>query len=164
MGIPFLTRSDQPMPTQTGTNDKTTPKPVKRRNRLATMERILRATGELMSDVGTAQSGINGVAQRAGVNKVLIYRYFGGWNGLVEAFVQRGFFLTIISERGIDAIPTPTSPTDRLRHWQHILRGILAELRTRPAARALLRWELANGQTELANRLASLGIMHSKTL
>ena len=53
-------------------------KVVKRRNRQMTMERILRAMGDTMAERGTEKAGINAVAERAGVNKVLIYRYFGG--------------------------------------------------------------------------------------
>lgn len=133
-----------------------TVKPVKRRNRLATMERILRAAGEVMAEVGTEKAGINAIAERAAVNKVLVYRYFGSWNGLIEAFVQRGFFLSLISERGQEALPTNPPPADRGRIWQATLARVLEELRQRPAARALLRWEMANSQTELARRLASL--------
>ncbi|RYF68569.1 MAG: TetR/AcrR family transcriptional regulator, partial [Cytophagaceae bacterium] len=64
-----------------------------------TMERILRAMGDVMAEKGTKKAGINAVAEKAGVNKVLIYRYFGGWNGLLEAYVQRGFFLSMFNER-----------------------------------------------------------------
>ena len=77
-------------------------KVVKRRNRQLTMERILRAMGEVMAERGTEKAGINAVAERADVNKVLIYRYFGGWNGLLEAYVQRGFFLSIFNEKFLD--------------------------------------------------------------
>lgn len=133
-----------------------TPPPVKRRNRLATMERILRATGEIMGEIGVEKAGINAIAERAAVNKVLVYRYFGGWNGLIEAFVQRGFFLSLLSERGQEALPTNPPLADRGQLWQTTIHTVLEELRERPAARALLRWEMANSQTELAQRLAQL--------
>ena len=133
-----------------------TPKPVKRRNRLATMERILRAAGEIMGEAGLEQASINAIAQRAAVNKVLVYRYFGGWNGLIEAFVQRGFFLSLLSERGQESLPMNPPLADRDQLWQITLNTVLEELRERPAARALLGWELANSQTELARRLAQL--------
>ena len=38
---------------------------------------------------GFDQLGINRVATRSGVNKILIYRYFGGLSGLLEAYYQR---------------------------------------------------------------------------
>lgn len=133
-----------------------TAKPIKRRNRAATMERILRAAGEVMAEVGVHKAGINAVAVQAGVNKVLIYRYFGGWNGVIEAFVHRGFFLSLFSERGLDAVPINPPAEARYQHWQALLSNVLFELRDRTVARELIRWEMANGQTELARRLAHL--------
>ena len=80
-------------------------KVIKRRNRAMTMERILRAMGEVIAERGTEKAGINAVAEKAQVNKVLIYRYFGGWNGLLEAYVQRGFFLSLFNERFLETVP-----------------------------------------------------------
>lgn len=39
---------------------------------------------EVIAEKGIDKAGINYIADKAGINKVLIYRYFGGWNGLVE--------------------------------------------------------------------------------
>lgn len=33
--------------------------------------------------------GVNAVAQQSGVNKALIYRYFGSWDGLLECYAKR---------------------------------------------------------------------------
>ena len=44
-----------------------------------TKQRLLMA-GQAMLAAGT-KLGVNAVAKRAGLNKVLIYRYFGDWNG-----------------------------------------------------------------------------------
>jgi len=33
--------------------------------------------------------GINALAEKAGLNKVLIYRYFNGWDGLLEAYARK---------------------------------------------------------------------------
>lgn len=33
--------------------------------------------------------GINSLADKAGLNKVLIYRYFGGWDGLLETYAKK---------------------------------------------------------------------------
>jgi AcrR family transcriptional regulator len=55
------------------------------RDRQATSARILRAAAELLAEGGFQNFGINAVARRAGCDKQLIYRYFGGMDGLVEA-------------------------------------------------------------------------------
>ena len=47
------------------------------RNRKATEQRLLSAIQELIEESGFEKLGINAVASKAGVSKMLIYRYFG---------------------------------------------------------------------------------------
>ena len=47
------------------------------RDRAATQERILAAVGAVLARDGFAALGVNALAREAGVDKVLIYRYFG---------------------------------------------------------------------------------------
>lgn len=130
-------------------------KVVKRRNRQLTMERILRAMGEVMAERGTEKAGINAVAERADVNKVLIYRYFGGWNGLLEAYVQRGFFLSIFNEKFLETAPESPSPETRSKLWSDYTIQFMQEFRARKSSQELIRWEMTHGATELAQRLAA---------
>jgi AcrR family transcriptional regulator len=55
------------------------------RDRSATTARILQAASELLAENGFQNFGVNAVARRAGCDKQLIYRYFGGMEGLVDA-------------------------------------------------------------------------------
>ena len=52
-------------------------------------EAFLRALEGLLSSPDAPPPGINAVAKAAGLNKVLIYRYFDSWDGLLESFAQR---------------------------------------------------------------------------
>jgi len=139
-------------------------KVVKRRNRQMTMERILRAMGEVMAERGTEKAGINAVAERAGVNKVLIYRYFGGWNGLLEAYVQRGFFLSMFNESFLDSVPANLPADGRSKIWSDYTIQFMQEFRSRKPSQELIRWEMSNGQTELARRLADFRDQSYKNL
>ena len=129
-------------------------KVIKRRNRQMTMERILRAMGEVMAERGTEKAGINAVANRAGVNKVLIYRYFGGWNGLLEAYVQRGFFLSMFNEKFLESVPENLPAENRSKVWSEYTIQFMREFRARKSSQELIRWEMSHGETELARRLA----------
>ncbi len=129
-------------------------KVVKRRNRQMTMERILRAMGDVMAERGTEKAGINAVAERAGVNKVLIYRYFGGWNGLLEAYVQRGFFLSMFNDKFLESVPDNLPAENRSKVWSEYTIQFLREFRARKPSQELIRWEMTHGETELARRLA----------
>ncbi|CCH55174.1 transcriptional regulator, TetR family [Fibrisoma limi BUZ 3] len=130
-------------------------KVIKRRNRQMTMERILRAMGDVMAERGTEKAGINAVAERAGVNKVLIYRYFGGWNGLLEAYVQRGFFLSMFNEKFLEAVPEQLASENRSKVWSEYTIQFMREFRARKSSQELVRWEMSHGETELARRLAA---------
>ncbi|AQG78739.1 TetR/AcrR family transcriptional regulator [Spirosoma montaniterrae] len=56
------------------------------RGREKTEQRLLEAVGQIITNDGLDQVRINRVASRAGVNKILIYRYFGGLSGLIETY------------------------------------------------------------------------------
>lgn len=57
----------------------------KLRNRASTERAIFFAARELLAEEGFQGFGINAVARRAGCDKQLIYRYYGGLDGLIEA-------------------------------------------------------------------------------
>ena len=59
------------------------------RNRKKTEEKFLDAVHTILFEEGYAAVGVNAVAEKAGVNKVLLYRYFGGLDGLLERYVAR---------------------------------------------------------------------------
>jgi AcrR family transcriptional regulator len=55
------------------------------RNRASTERAIFVAARDLLAEQGFQGFGINAVARRAGCDKQLIYRYYGGLDGLIEA-------------------------------------------------------------------------------
>lgn len=76
----------------------TEPAPPPARNREHTEARILQAVGEVLARDGFAAMGINAVAREAGVDKVLIYRYFGGLNELLVQWGKSGRFWPSVQE------------------------------------------------------------------
>jgi AcrR family transcriptional regulator len=64
------------------TPDSPAPRP---RNRDETRAAILAAAQALLADEGFSGFGVNALARRSGFDKQLIYRYFGGLEGLVDA-------------------------------------------------------------------------------
>jgi len=55
------------------------------RDRAQTQARIFQAGRALLAEGGFQAFGVNAVARKAGCDKQLIYRYFGGLDGLVDA-------------------------------------------------------------------------------
>jgi AcrR family transcriptional regulator len=53
---------------------------------------LLSAVCSLLARKGFKAIGVNSVAREAGVDKVLIYRYFSGLPGLISAYGKEGDF------------------------------------------------------------------------
>jgi AcrR family transcriptional regulator len=68
------------------------------RDRGATVERILAAVGEVLARDGFGALGINAIAREAGVDKVLIYRYFGVLPELLRQWGASGRFWPTVDE------------------------------------------------------------------
>ena len=62
------------------------------------MRLLIDAVGRVLARQGFREVKVNVVAREAGVNKVLIYRYFGGLDGLVTAFAHNGDFWPDLEE------------------------------------------------------------------
>lgn len=62
------------------------------RNRPATEDRIRSAAWRLLEREGLPSWGVNAVAREAGVDKVLLYRYFGGHEELLLHLLERNRF------------------------------------------------------------------------
>ena len=59
------------------------------KNRDKTMERLIDAVGTIIKNKGYKGLGLNAIAKEAGVSKILIHRYFGGVDQLIEAYVLK---------------------------------------------------------------------------
>ena len=54
-----------------------------------TEKRLLEAVSKIIEEEGFTQIGINRIAKKAQCDKVLIYRYFGGFDGLLAAWAKQ---------------------------------------------------------------------------
>jgi AcrR family transcriptional regulator len=119
------------------------------RNRQATREKVLAAVGRLLAREGFAGLGVNSVAREAGVDKVLIYRYFGGIEALLETW---GRSITFSAAAAATEVPPPSTPGDRAAAF---LRAFSRDVRTHPEALEVMRWELVE-ENALTRRLAEV--------
>ncbi len=123
-------------------------RPVK--DRAATAARILAAGKAVLADDGFRAFGINAVARRAGCDKQLIYRYFGGLDGLMEAIGgDLGDWVKthIPEDSGGMFLLTYGDLMERLSLLY------LDALRSDPLVRQIAAWELAE-ETEQVRRLS----------
>jgi AcrR family transcriptional regulator len=121
------------------------PEPIdgRRARRKRTEERLIAAVGELLAAEGIAALGVNAIAARADVEKVLIYRYFAGLEGLMAAYAARGDFWPTVDEvlgkkREVLAHDDPAEVVAQA------LSRYASALRKRPVTLDLLGWECAH--------------------
>jgi AcrR family transcriptional regulator len=112
------------------------------RDREATRERILQAVGTVLAREGFGQLGVNAIAREAGVDKVLIYRYFGGLPELLTAWGDSGQFWPHVRDLlGDDPAAFLALPADEryARFFEHFI----DELRARPLTLEIMVAELS---------------------
>jgi AcrR family transcriptional regulator len=134
-----------------------TPK-IKKRDRERTKSLILKAVGQVINEHGTDKLGINLVARTAGVNKVLIYRYFTSIDGLMEQYVISGEYSKITGTEFAKNFPE-VEPQDRATELTTLMHTLINDLRERKSTRDLLRWEIGTSKSMLSdarNEVASL--------
>lgn len=120
------------------------------RDREATEQSVPDAFGRVLSK-GCHEVGINAVAREAGVDKVLIYRYFGGLPELLAAFARRSEFWPDEEELLREVPPRAGMPAIAAGTLKALLRG----LRSRPMTQEVLRWELS-ASNDLTGKLAAV--------
>jgi AcrR family transcriptional regulator len=124
------------------------------RNSEKTKAAIINAVGSILAREGFGGIGINAVAREAGVDKVLIYRYFGGLPQLLDAFARKGDYWPTIGQI-LGKKLTEIGRTDLSEMSSIILKGYLRELRKRVTTQEIMRWELVQ-RNELTDKLAAV--------
>jgi AcrR family transcriptional regulator len=118
---------------------KTTKSAPRRRDRGETEQRILDAVARVLARKGFAEIGINAIANEAGIDKVLIYRYFGGLPELLAAYGASGQFWPSVDELLGPEDPTPT--IQLAEQLSILLAQFIKALRKRPLTIEILAWE-----------------------
>ena len=111
------------------------------RNREQTAARIVAAVGEVLARDGFGGIGVNAVAKQAGVDKVLIYRYFGGLPELLKTWGSSGQFWPSVDELlGDDPVAFLALPAVEryVGFFDHFIDG----LRARPLTLEILAAEV----------------------
>jgi AcrR family transcriptional regulator len=124
------------------------------RDREATHARLIEAVGSLLAREGFKGLGVNAVAREAGVDKVLIYRYFGGLPELIVAYGREGNFWPSIKElAGGDVEAYSRLPV--IEQLSQLSRNFMNAIRMRPITQEILAWEMIE-RNELTAELETI--------
>ena len=111
------------------------------RDRAATEERILAAVGEVLARDGFSAIGVNAIAREAGVDKVLIYRYFGGLDELLRQWGASGRFWPGVDEM-LGADPQAMLSLPVHERYAMFFERFIDALRARPLTIEILAAEI----------------------
>ena len=124
------------------------------KDKLLTRKKIIEALGRLLARDGIGEIGINAVAYEAGIDKVLIYRYFGDLEGLLRTFAEDVDLLPSMGALIGDEMNLRKNPNLR-EILVRYLHNQLKEIRRRKPTQEIMRWELLQ-QNSLTNSLSLL--------
>ena len=111
------------------------------RDRAATEARLIAAVGVVLARDGFGAVGVNAVAREAGVDKVLIYRYFGGLAELLAAWGRSGQFWPSIDEL-LGADPKAFLALPAAERYARFMEHFVDGLRSRPLTLEILAAEV----------------------
>ncbi|NLI37446.1 MAG: TetR/AcrR family transcriptional regulator [Bacteroidales bacterium] len=109
---------------------------IKERNRESTEKRLLDTVGEIIATEGFEKLGINAVAARSDVSKILIYRYFGSIEGLMTTYMRRNDFWLNFPQSFPEKAQMPL-------FVKQIFYSQIEQLKNNVTLRKLYRWELS---------------------
>ena len=110
------------------------------KNREQTECKILEAVASIVESEGFEKLGINTIASKANVSKMLIYRYFGGLEELIAQFIMQKDYWANTGT----VIINPQSVGDSIKN---MFRKQIEQLRNDVTLRRLCRWELSCNNT-----------------
>jgi len=127
-----------------------------KKSRINTEQRILDAVETLLQNQGFPIVGINAVAREAGCDKVLIYRYFGGIDGLLQRFADEHDLWWSVDEiitENMDEISQMTLS----QFLDNLLKRHIKALQSRPLTQEIMAWELSasNPLTQALHKMRS---------
>jgi len=106
-----------------------------KKDRAATETKIYESFLSLLEEKGPQAVGINAIAKKAGVSKELIYRYFGGLQGLLLQLAKKGdFFKSLLMLQNEDL--------ETVESVKEFAKAGTKELRENKLTQEILRWQL----------------------
>jgi len=143
------------------------------KDRQNTEQRLLQAAGEIVLEKGFSALGVNAVAQRAGVSKMLIYRYFGSLEGLLQEWALQHNFWAEVSDGTIQQIEAVAAddPGEQLREYGRLLSELFSQqadsLQSSLLHREVLRWILMEENEvnhKVLHRVEEMGVAITRAM
>jgi AcrR family transcriptional regulator len=118
---------------------------MRKRNKDESIQRLIRAVGEILKEKGYTGLGINKIAVQAGLSKELIYRYFHSLNNLLRAYIEGKDYwqplLNDLNERRYD------TDEEVLRLFTEMLQNQFRFFAEEPEMQKFILWQISEPNT-----------------
>lgn len=124
------------------------------KSRVQTENKIIKAVETLLLNEGFPAVGINAIAREAGCDKVLIYRYFDGMEGLLQRFADSHDLWWSVDEiisENMDEISQMSMP----KFLDLLLKRHIRAVQNRPLTQEIMAWEMS-AQNALTRTLSKV--------
>lgn len=125
------------------------------KNKNQTMQLLIDAVGLIIKNKGYRGLGLNAIAKEAGVSKILVYRYFGGVNELIEAYVLQNDYWIAKSGEVTEQTQNPTDKEALKKMVSDLLKGHFDYFNNHEEMRTIILWEITE-RTNLLNSISHL--------
>ncbi|GAB3921743.1 TetR/AcrR family transcriptional regulator [Mucilaginibacter myungsuensis] len=112
------------------------------RDKEQTKRKLINAVAQVFKNEGYAGLGVNKIARLAGTDKKLIYRYFGTFEGLVEAYVVETDYWMRFADQ-LNELRVPEGMEEMKRLLGYILKNQFLYFYEDKEMQQLIFWELA---------------------
>jgi AcrR family transcriptional regulator len=113
------------------------------RDKEQTKRKLIDAVGQVLRDKGYKSLGVNVVARQAGVDKVLIYRYFKTFDRLIEAYVVETDYWMLFADQ-ISQLSIPKDAVGMRKLVGDLLKNQFRYFYGNKERQELILWELSS--------------------
>ena len=117
-------------------------------NKERSKKRFLDAVGKILKTKGYAGLKVNDIAKAAGVDKKMIYTYFGGMDGLIEEYIRSQDYWIKVTTEKVDKIIPETSDGGEL-FIKEMLLSQFDYVYSNKEAQKLLLWSISEPRKSL---------------
>ena len=117
----------------------------KKRNKEDSKQQLLNTVGKILKEEGYPALKINNIAEKAGLNKKLIYNYFGDLEGLLDEYIKTQDFWSNVKGENLSIYNTK----DKMEFVKTKLNEQLHFMQQNIQFQHLLLWRLSQEKKEL---------------